>query len=292
MQNKKVLPVLVSVLALNLLGDDSWQGSGPDYAFGSSDEPMQSCTIASPEAGCEVRSLSFFPALDAVLELSGGTLSFQSGGRISLGGQGMAEIAAPVVAPQGLSVEGGLVVLENIYPQGTKSFNVLERADISQYEVVSAVLQSSGVPAVAYPCNVKMENGAKTLQLQFSGDGGWNKCLKLSLSNSDGNIVGKVLYRRYAKISNNPIGYDFDMLSTEYSHTDVNKATIYTQDSYLSIKSITLGRISAGPAVAFKGTVDVGAAPYALDVATNANVRFAGLFVPGYLLYLYQRNTA
>ena len=268
---KNVVPLFAIVVALNSFGEISWEGFGSDYTFGTAGIPLQTGTLMVPEAGKEVKSLSFFPALDAVIKVTGGALNFQTDGGISVAECGAVEISAPVSTAGDLSISGGMVVTDGLSLFDGTPVTVFEGADVSQIDVVSAKIESYGSVSTAHPCNVKMEGGEKTVQLQFV-NGDWLKCMKIRLANSGGNVVAKVAYRRYTKIVRHPVGLDMDTVAVGSVNTDKDKAFNYASVKECSIKSLTLRRNVGAHGVAFMGAV----ASTAMDIGADANVRLFG----------------
>ncbi len=268
---KNVVPLFAIVVALNSFGEISWEGFGPDYTFGTAVMPLQTGTLMVPEAGKEVKSLSFFPALDAVIKVTGGALNFQTNGGISAAEGGTVEIFSTVSAAGDLSLSGGMVVTDGLSLFDGTPVAVFEGADVSQVDVVSAKIESYGSVSTAHPCNVKMEGEEKTLQLQFVNRD-WLKCMKIRLVNSGGNVAAKVVYRRYAKIGRHPVGIDMDTVAVGTVNSDKDKAFNYASAHECFIKSLTLRRNVGAHGIAFKGAV----ASTAMDIGACANVSFDG----------------
>ena len=274
---KKILSTILAVVSFCVCAQETWNGDGPDYSFGSLSSPLSSGEIAVPADGVsEIGSLSFFPSAGSLLSLVGGSLAFSSGGRISVASGGAVRIASPVSGSGDISFSGGIFPVDNLYPGVYETKTVLSsQMDVSLLDVVSAELKSYGVLLSAFPYHGAVVAGERTVQLQ-AVDGTWIKCAKIELASSPGSVTVRFVYRRYADLAHHSLGVDFDAI--EVGDTSKGFAGDYRNVgglSALELKSLSLMRNDLLQGTVLAGAFDI-AQEGVIAVQNNANVCIDG----------------
>lgn len=267
MNTNYVVSLPLALAAFVSFGEITWEGDGPDYSFGSLESPLPTDSLAAPK-DVDVRSLSLWPDVGAVVTVTGGPLAFRANGTMAVTERGAARVVAPVMGAGDLLFSGGLVFVDDLYPSGSMASIVMMGVGVGQIDVISAELKTYGTVMRAHPCHDVSTDEGRTLQLQVI-DGSWLKCAKVRLVGDSGNVAVQFVYGRYAKTDFFPIGTDFDTIAVG----DVNKgeAAQYTDAKGLELKGLTVMRDEGLHGTFVNGTLDVGGG---VSIETDANVGF------------------
>ena len=189
-------------------------------------------------------SLSVF-ATNGVIRFSGPGLDF-AGGEANVNMHGSTAFDLPITASGALAFNLGGAFNEKTYDDDflkTTDKTLFTDVDLSKFSVKSALGGGKNLSSgtVLLPHYLVRGENYLTVQLQAI-EGGWAKCIKVRLSQSGSDVVGRIIYARYRTIAD--FGADFDSGATGYGI-----ATSATSDGY-GVKSITIAEGIEGEAFA------------------------------------------